>query len=270
MVVQPRLSAAVMLLRDSTSEQGGIEVFMVRRVVQSEFMPDVYVFPSGSVSSDDQQTEASADLCAPVAATAADPGGLTALGQGVRAAAIRELFEEANVLLAYREGTMLAINADTVLRFADYRRAFNERSGSLKTLATNEHLTLATDHLAYFAHWITPESLPKRYDTHFFLAIAPAEQEAAYDNLETSEGVWIGPQVALERFQRKEFPIAFPTFHQLHDLSAFATAQEALIATTTRPVAISMPVALRNQDGTLQLSLPGEEPSVWSQIMRDK
>ncbi len=269
MEVPPRLAAAVMLLRDTPSEQGSIEVFMVRRVVQSEFMPDVYVFPGGSASADDRLVEETAGLCAPVASTAADPEGRTSLGHGVRATAIRELFEEANVLLAYRDSTMLAINADTVVRFADYRRAFNERQGSLVDLATSEHLALATDHLTYFAHWITPEGMPRRYDTHFFLAQAPIEQEAAYDRLETSDGVWIQPAVALERFQRNEFPVAFPTFHQLRDLSAFNTTQEALITTTTRYVPTIIPI-MRQQDGHVQLFLPGDESSAWTQPIRGK
>src|SRR5947208_8317154 len=119
-VVQPRLSSAVMLLRpaplarrqpaplarrqDLPSGQG-IEVFMVRRVIQSDFMPDVYVFPGGSVSADDRAAELAEDVCTPLTSVAAvataDPEGRTVLGSGVRAAAIRELFEAAGVLRAY-------------------------------------------------------------------------------------------------------------------------------------------------------------------------
>ena len=91
MAVEPRLASAVMLLRDTTSEQG-IEVFMVRRVIQSDFMPDVYVFPGGSVSKDDRAAELVDGLCEPVALSAGDPEGRTRLGSGARAAAIRELF----------------------------------------------------------------------------------------------------------------------------------------------------------------------------------
>src|SRR5216683_7201459 len=101
MAVEPRVASAVMLLRDTASGQG-MEVFMVRRVIQSDFMPDVYVFPGGSISADDCKTEETEDICTPVAPSAADPEGRTTLGTGTRAAAIRELFEEAGVLLAYR------------------------------------------------------------------------------------------------------------------------------------------------------------------------
>jgi len=72
--VQPRLASAVMLLRDVPARQG-IEVFMVRRVIQSDFMPDVYVFPGGSVSADDRAAEQTEGVCMPVVPGVADPEG---------------------------------------------------------------------------------------------------------------------------------------------------------------------------------------------------
>ncbi|GAC1431965.1 MAG: NUDIX hydrolase [Ktedonobacteraceae bacterium] len=267
MTVQPRLASTVMLVRDIPAGQGtsGIEVFMVRRVVQSEFMPDIFVFPGGSVSSDDRLAERTEGVYEPISPSGADPEGRTVLGKGARAAAIRELFEEANVLLAHREGTVLAVNEEIMTRFANYRQAFNERKGSLVEMARAEHLVLAMNSLAYFAHWITPEGMPKRFDTHFFLASAPAEQEAIYDNLETSDGVWIRPTHAMERFQQGAFPIAFPTFHQLRDLSAFLTVREALQATATRPVPTHIPI-FTLQDGVAQVYLPEEPEFVWTQL----
>src|SRR6266567_8074030 len=231
-VIQPRMSSAIMLLRptpldrrqDLSSGQG-IEVFMVRRVIQSDFMPDVYVFPGGSVSADDQAAELAEDVCTPVAPAAADPEGRTVLGSGVRAAAIRELFEEAGVLLAYRVEVILAFNDENVARFDAYRKAFNQRQGSLVEMAYAENLMLATDHLGYFAHWITPEGMPKRFDTHFFVTAAPTEQEAAHDRLETSEGVWISPADALARCERNVFPLVFATIYQLRELAVFKSVK---------------------------------------------
>ncbi len=261
MAVQPRSSSAVMLLRDRASEQG-IEVFMVRRVIQSDFMPDVYVFPGGSVSADDRSAEQAEGVCTPVAPLAADHEGLTALGTGLRAAAIRELFEEAGVLLAYTLGVMLAFNEQNMTRFDAYRQAFNQRKGSLVEMAHAEQLTLATDHLGYFAHWITPEAMPKRFDTHFFLTTAPAEQQAAHDRLETSEGTWIAPVEALEGYKRGEFPLVFATIHQLRDLAAFSSVKEALASTTTRHVPTNMPRVVV-EDGKRRVYLPGDPDSGW-------
>ena len=258
--VQPRSSSAVVLLRDSAR---GLEVFMVRRVIQSDFMPDVYVFPGGSVSKDDLAAEQTPDICVPLAASTADPAGRTALGSGVRAAAIRELFEEAGVLLAYQDSRVLAVNADNLERFANYRQAFNERKGSLVEMARSESLTLATERLNYFAHWITPEGMPKRFDTHFFVTTAPVEQQAAHDHLETSEGIWVAPAEALARSERNEFPLVFATIHQLRELSAFASVEAALQATAQTLVHTHMPV-LVERDGAFHVHLPGSEDDRWT------
>jgi 8-oxo-dGTP pyrophosphatase MutT (NUDIX family) len=263
MIVQPRLASTIMLLRDTDSGQGqGIEVFMVRRVIQSDFMPDVFVFPGGSASADDRIAEQTEGICLPIAPSEADPEGRTALGGGVRATAIREVFEEAGVLLAYRNGRILSITENDIPRFAAYRQAFQVRNGSLVEMARAEHLTLATDQLHYFAHWITPEGMPKRFDTHFFLASAPTEQQAAHDRLETSDGVWISPSGALEKSERGEFPLVFATIHQLRDLAVFNSVQEALAYTETHYVPTRMPI-LTQDNGEARVYLQGEEKNIW-------
>ena len=271
MAVQPRLASAVMLLRPASSapeqNQGqtrgrGFEVFMVRRVIQSDFMPDVYVFPGGSVTADDRAAEQTEGICQPVVPAAADPEGRTALGSGARAAAIRELFEEAGILLADHAGKILAISAENAPRFQEYREAFQHRKGSLVQMAAAEHLMLATGLLNYIAHWITPEGLPKRFDTHFFVATAPTQQQAAYDQLETSEGIWIAPAEALARFERGEFPIVFATIHQLRQLAAFSSVQEVLAYTATHHVPVRQPV-LMQEDGVARVHLPEESDNTW-------
>lgn len=261
MTVEPRLASAIMLLRDTTSGQG-IEVFMVRRVIQSDFMPDVYVFPGGSVSNGDRAAELTKSICKPVASSISDPEGRTALGTGTRAAAIRELYEEAGVLLAYRAEKMLAISDQDVAYFNTYREAFQHRQGSLVEMAHAEHLTLATDLLDYFAHWITPEGMPKRFDTHFFLTTAPAEQQAAYDHLETSEGIWISPAEALARFERKEFPLVFATIYQLHELAAFGSVKEALETVATQQVPTHLPKLIQ-ENGKTRVFLQGDAANTW-------
>jgi len=261
MPVEPPLASAVMLLRDTASGQG-IEVFMVRRVIQSDFMPDVYVFPGGSVSKDDRAAELAEGVCKPVAISAADPEKRTALGSGARAAAIRELFEEAGILLAYRAEKLLAISDQDVVSFDTYRKAFHQRQASLVEMARTEHLTLATDLLDYFAHWITPEGMPKRFDTHFFLTTAPTEQRAAHDHLETSEGIWISPVEALARFERKEFPLVFATIYQLRELAAFSNVKEALESTTRQRVPTRIPKLIQ-ENGKTRVFLQEDAANAW-------
>lgn len=264
MTVQPRLAATIMLMREQRDAGDGrsVEVFMVQRVTRSEFMPDVYVFPGGSVSNSDREAEQSPGLCRPVSPGQADPEGRTASGAGVRVAAIREVFEEAGVLLVYRDERILAISGDEVARYQHYREALQQGQGSLIDMARTEQLTLATDQLHYFAHWITPEGLPKRFDTHFFIATAPEQQEAAYDRLETSAGAWINPEAALAAYERGEFPLVFATIHQLRALATFNSVQEAIAFTESHHVPVRMPI-LEHKNGTTRVFLPEDADFSW-------
>jgi len=146
-VVPARPAAAVVLARPSGDQ---FEVFMVRRHIRSEFVPDAFVFPGGSVKEVDVATETTPNLCAPVIGS-----GPTDLGSGFRAAALRECFEEAGVLLA--AGTSPLEKE----RLAAYRDDLNQRRLSLLRIAEKEGLTLATDELLHWAHWITPVPIPR-------------------------------------------------------------------------------------------------------------
>lgn len=256
MVVQTRLAAAVMLLR---SIDAGFEVFMVRRATKSAFMPDVYVFPGGTVQAEDIALEEQGELCRTVRETLSDAEMGTRLGSGVRTAAIRELFEEANILLAYADGshvqTLLEINREALARFAGYRKQLNQHEGTLEQCLRAEHLVLATDQLCYFAHWITPVTEPRRYDTHFFLATAPLQQEAIHDQLETSDGIWIQPAEALARNTEGTFPLAFPTIHQLRELASYPDCATAFATAEQRTVAPIMPIQIE-RDGKIDFILP--------------
>ncbi len=252
MSVQPRPAAAIVLLRERP--QGGVETFMVRRHVRSEFVPDVYVFPGGSVKPGDREAETAPRLCVP---PTGDHLGETTLGAGLRAAAIRELFEEAGVLLAVQDGQMLAITSGQAARFAEQRRRLQQNETTLGAIALEEGLTLATDRLTYFAHWITPGAMPKRFDTFFFIAAAPEEQQAAHDQLETTAGTWIQPAEALRQYQQGTFPLVFATIHQLEALSEFTSTGSAEESLRHQAIPVIQPrAALR--DGGIVIRLPGE------------
>jgi 8-oxo-dGTP pyrophosphatase MutT (NUDIX family) len=246
----PRSAAALALLRDAIQEgKEGIEVFMVRRHIQSDFAPDVFVFPGGTVKQEDRPLESS---------VMGPHDGPTAPGTGFRAAAIRECFEEAGVLLARRGDQPLDFTGVEAERFASHRAQLQRKEITLNEIVAREGLTLLTDALLHWAHWITPEAWPKRFDTHFFLAEAPQGQVAAHDDLETTESVWIAPEVALSGFESGAFPLVFATVHQLRDLSAFssyASARERLAGVT--PEAIMPRIVER--EGASVILMPGEE-----------
>ena len=251
--VTPRFASATALMRERAG--GGVEVFMVRRHVQSEFVPDVYVFPGGSVKDADREAERAPGLCADAGA------GVTALGAGFRVAALRELFEEAGALIARRNGDHLRVTADDLPRLATYRDALNQKSLTLQRVAESEGVTLATDSLLHWAHWITPEAWPKRFDTHFFLVEAPDGQEPAHDALEVTQSAWVTPEEALAGYERGEFPIVFATMHQLRDLTGLSTLADARARFTGHEPRTIMPRVVK-RDGVDVILLPWEPDGV--------
>jgi 8-oxo-dGTP pyrophosphatase MutT (NUDIX family) len=253
-VVAPRPAAALALVREGRT--GGIAVFMVRRHVRSDFVPDVYVFPGGSVQESDRAVERTPGLCA----SAAD--GPTALGAGFRVAALRECFEEAGVLLAHRaaspagpEPGRAAQAMGESAQLAALRAALNG-GASIADIAASAGLTLATDALHHWSHWITPETFPKRFDTHFFLAAMPEDQEASHDRLETTDGIWIAPDEALARHEQGLFPLVFATVHQLRALAPLRSLDEAR-ARFAGPVRPTRPYVV-TRDGEELILLPDE------------
>jgi 8-oxo-dGTP pyrophosphatase MutT (NUDIX family) len=62
--------------------------------------------------------------------------------------------------------------------------------------------------LVYFAHWITPPDLPRRFDTRFFLAAAPVDFIVGHAYGEVAEFRWITPRDALAARERDELPTA--------------------------------------------------------------
>jgi 8-oxo-dGTP pyrophosphatase MutT (NUDIX family) len=248
--VTPRAAATCVLMRPRAG--GGIEVFMVRRHIQSEFAPDVYVFPGGSVDAGDRQAEETPGLCAPAG------DGPTALGSGFRVAALRECFEEAGVLLAHHGAATLAFGEDDLARYAAYRAALQQRQMTMATLAQQEGLTLATDMLFAWAHWITPEVFPKRFDTHFFLAEMPPTQQAAHDELETTDSVWIAPEDASAGYERGEFPLVFAQIHHLRELHGLRTFDDARARFGGQQPRTIMPRVVE-RDGAQVILLPDED-----------
>lgn len=256
--VTPRPASAVVLARPARPAAGlsgasaGIEVFMVRRHVRSEFVPDAFVFPGGSVGADDVATELVPGLC-DVA-----PEGRTALGTGFRVAAIRECFEEAGVLLATRHGAPATFTTGELPRLAELRDALNRRETNAGDVARALDVTLATAELLHWAHWITPEPMPKRFDTHFFLAAMPERQQAAHDQIETTAGAWMRPEEALARFEAGDFPLVFATIHQLRALTGLGSldaAREHFAGTSPRTVQ----PRIVQREGRDVIVLPGEE-----------
>jgi 8-oxo-dGTP pyrophosphatase MutT (NUDIX family) len=143
--------------------------------------------------------------------------GVAADGLAYWAAAIREAFEESGLLLARNgAGSLVTLtDAEVAARFDAQRRQLNAGELDFAALIAAESLQLAADQLVYFAHWITPVTAPRRYDTRFFMAEAPPEQEPFHDDHETIAATWISPAGALTLHQRGEFEMRTPTVRTL-------------------------------------------------------
>jgi len=249
--VVARPAATLALLREG--DRGEMTVLLLRRHVQSDFNPNVFVFPGGSVVPSDREAETTPGLCL---VPAPRPGDPTMLGAGFRVAALRECFEEAGVLLARRGARSLTRSSDEADVVLADRAAVAAGTLGLRGLAARDGLTLETgDSLIHWAHWITPEGFPKRFDTHFFLAQAPASQEAAHDAVETTESLWTTPREALEKFHAGALPLVLPTVHQLGALSGLVSLADAgqrfgrSIPTTVLPRLVGDAVVLPWEDG---------------------
>jgi 8-oxo-dGTP pyrophosphatase MutT (NUDIX family) len=233
MASTPRKSAAVILVREKRSQ--GLEVFLLKRSLKSSFMAANYVFPGGNVEKGDEDPLISS-FC-----TRADAGKE---GLSSRIAAIRELFEEAGILLARPpSGPMINMEeGETKDRFRGYRKMLQSRGTTLKTLVEKEGLQLSPDELLYFAHWITPVARPLRFDTHFFLCLCPEGQEASADEVETTAGIWITPEGALNAGMEGKLLLSPPTLKILEDLAFYRTTKQLFDGVAQRDVADVFPV----------------------------
>jgi glyoxylase-like metal-dependent hydrolase (beta-lactamase superfamily II)/8-oxo-dGTP pyrophosphatase MutT (NUDIX family) len=210
--VVPRPAATLIPVRDGAH---GIEVFMLRRSESANFAPSAYVFPGGRVDAADRGADAAA-LCAEMDDVAASRElDIAEGGLAFRIGAIRECFEEAGLLFArgaHAGDELLAIDTPAAIaEFIDLRRRLNAGELAFTDLCHERGLQLACDRVVYFAHWITPMGLPRRFDTRFFIAVAPPAQTPLHDGNETVEHVWIAPGEAMARHQRGEFTLMFAT-----------------------------------------------------------
>lgn len=158
-IAASRPASTILLLRDGAARE--IEVFMMVRHHQIEFNSGALVFPGGSVDAGDKEIVARSELYS-------GGEGLSEAERGFRIAAIRETFEESGILLARPKGSGVPIDAKRAGEIADaHRVALNEHKISFLSILADNGLQLALDTLVPYAHWITPEGMPKRFDTWF-------------------------------------------------------------------------------------------------------
>ncbi|MGO9342866.1 MAG: NUDIX hydrolase [Acidimicrobiales bacterium] len=258
--VPARDAATVMLVRD---EADGLEVCMLRRHLDSDFVGGAYVFPGGKVD-DADRSELARTVCAGrTDLQASELLGIDEGGLAFFVAALRECFEEAGILLAYPAGATggdLYRPSDDAAesRLARFRAEVNAKRVGFLEACERARVLLAVDRVLYFSHWITPEPAPKRFDTRFFVACVPPGQTAIHDDYETVETVWIRPREALDRNDAGEFDLIFPTVKNLEAISRFSTSDALLAAAAAvEHVPAVLPRVISDGHGA-RIVLPGD------------
>lgn len=140
--------------------------------------------------------------------------------------AIRELFEESGVLMADIGASGVDLDAA--------RDGLNRGELDWSTFVTDNGARLNCAALNYFSFWITPEALPKRYSTRFFLAAMPEGQNALHCGGELTESCWITAQDALASERDGSMSMHFPTIKTLESLADYESTDALLHWAATR------------------------------------
>jgi 8-oxo-dGTP pyrophosphatase MutT (NUDIX family) len=240
-------SSTVLLLRD---DRGTFEVFMVQRHHQIDFASSALVFPGGKVDAADRDPA--------LRARCRGADGIDDERFAILVSAVRETFEECGVLLARRRGETALLPESAVRPLETHWRAdLVAGRVSLRAIAEAHDLELALDALVPFAHWITPEFMPKRFDTHFFLVPAPRDQVAAHDGEESVDSIWIAPAEAVADAKARRRPIIFPTLRNLIKLARATSVADAIERARCAPVVTVLPTVGRTDAGPV-IRIPAE------------
>lgn len=215
---EPQASATIILLAPQCGESEPFALFLLKRRTGSSFMPDRFVFPGGKV----------------------EPGdGVEPFGdQTLRNCALRELWEEAGVILATDSQAAAALaapeRASALLELESGRKSLAQ---ALAELGLNPDLEM----LVPYARWITPTARAKRFDTMFYLALMPKGQKAISDQKETLQGIWLGPARALAENQAGRVELAPPQVRILGELAVHASLEELISAAAQADLAPVQP-----------------------------
>ncbi len=213
--VVPVPASTVILARDGDQ---GLEIFMVLRHQQIDFASGALVFPGGKVEDGDRN---------PRLEEVSNSQVVPDLNPCFLIAAIRETFEESGILLALEpDGNEISI--ERLNSLAHYREKLANNDMELFEFLEQENLVAHTRSLVPYAHWITPEIMPKRFDTHFFLVKVPEGQIGEHDGSESVDSLWITPKQALLDYEREKRTIVFPTRMNIMKLMPFETVEQAI------------------------------------------
>ena len=249
----PRDASTVVLLRGGDGEEGGLEVYLLRRARAMAFAAGSCVFPGGGV--DPRDTDAATAWAGPTAEEWGDLLGTSAgHARALVCAAVRETFEESGVLLA--GPSPATVVADTTGEgWEEDRRRLEAREVAFSEVLHRRGLVLRTDLLRWWGSWLTPAQEPRRYDTRFFVAELPDGQATRDVSTESDEVLWLAVRDVLDAVDAGRLAMLPPTYVTCLELVPFRTPAEALAAAEGRDRSTVEPSLVAAADGT-RVDLP--------------
>ena len=233
-------AATILILRDDPV----FEVLMVKRHHQIDFASGALVFPGGKTHAGDDDPAWAGHVLG--------WDDFDAVQRGLRIAAIREVFEEAGILLArHTDGSAMGDDVAPM----EIRNAVDAGATPFLDVVKDLDAKLDLHALTVFARWITPPLTPKRFDTWFYAAHAPADQLAACDGRETVDAEWIAPSEVLRLAAVGERKVIFPTRMNVQLLAEATSAEDCLARARARTLVTVLPQILTRDSGRV-LVLP--------------
>jgi 8-oxo-dGTP pyrophosphatase MutT (NUDIX family) len=254
----PRVAATVVIVRPA---RPSFQVYAIRRVAAMTF-GGMYAFPGGGVDPADSPGGSPAGSDAVVGWAGHPPDWWAARlrlpagrARAVVCAAVREVFEEAGVLLAGPRPDAVVGDVGEP-RWEAARRRLVARQESMTGFLAANGLHLRSDLLLPWSRWVTPEFEPRRFDTYFFVALLPDGQRTRDVSGEADHTLWIRPAEALERHAAGDLPMLPPTAVTLRELARYADIEDLAQAAETRdPSSPTRPRLTIAPDGTPHLTL---------------
>jgi 8-oxo-dGTP pyrophosphatase MutT (NUDIX family) len=123
------------------------------------------------------------------------------------------------------------------------------RSCAVRETEEETGVRLDAASLLPWAHWVTPEIEPRRYDTYFFLAELPNGEQAEDRSGETDRAGWSTPDAALAAERSGKITLMPPTLSILLELSELGSLAAIRQAATERVVERVLPLVVQGADG---------------------
>jgi len=261
-------ASTVMVVRDAEAGASGVEVFMLRRRSSMAFAPNRWVFPGGGVDARDRDDDLPWAGPSPSQWAAWLGAEDEAQARELVVAAAREVFEECGVLLAGPDAESVVGDVSGAEWEAERDRLLS-REQSFAELLVRRGFVLRTDLMRPWAHWVTPEFEPRRYDTRFFAALVPEGQTPDDRTTEADSSEWVQARVLLEQYEQGTAEMLPPTVVCVEQVAAATDADEFFASAP--PMGRVMPTIERDGDGArLRMEIPVHAGEVQEQAEQER